>query len=149
MQVKTKSMGVVEVPENHLVNIPSGLFGFEEYTDFALIESHYEPFIWLQSVQDMNLAFLVIDPFIICDDYEADISDKELEKIGISDPGDVAVLAIVTIPGDGGDVTANLQGPLIINKKNRKCMQAILDGTRWTTKHNIVAAIKKKGGNGC
>lgn len=147
MQVKTKMMGTVEVDQNHVINIPDGLFGFEEYTDFALIESQYKPFIWLQSLKEQNLAFLLIDPFIICSDYEADIDDRELLKIGIKDPADVTVMTVVTVPSDGSAVTANLQGPLIINKKNHKCMQAILDGTKWTTKHNILGALKAKEEN--
>ncbi|MDO4507227.1 MAG: flagellar assembly protein FliW [Spirochaetales bacterium] len=144
MQVKTKTMGTVEVGEDRLISIPSGLFGFEEYTDFALVDSEYEPLIWFQSLQDSNLAFLLIDPFIIADDYEADIDDSELLRIGIKDPADVTVFTIVTVPGDGGPVTANFQGPLIINKKNHLCMQAILDGSKYTTKHNIIEALRRK-----
>lgn len=144
MQVKTKTMGTVEVAEERLINIPSGLFGFEEYTDFALVDSEYEPLIWFQSMQEPNLAFLLIDPFIIADDYEADIDDSELLRIGIKDPADVSVFTIVTVPGDGGPVTANFQGPLIINKKNHLCMQAILDGSKYTTKHNIIEALRRK-----
>ena len=77
---------------------------------------------------------------------KTDIDDKELEIIGITDPADVMVMSIVTVPRDGGPVTANLQGPLIINRRNRKCMQAILNDTKWTTKHNIIEALKKKEG---
>ena len=54
------------------------------------------------------------------------------------------VLTIVTVPDDGSAVTANFQGPLIINKKNHQCMQAILDGSKYTTKHNILEALKRK-----
>ena len=144
MQVKTKTLGTVEVGEERLISIPSGLFGFEEYTDFALVDCEYEPLIWLQSLQDPNLAFLLIDPFLITDEYEADIADSELMRIGIKDPADVTVMTIVTVPGDGSPVTANFQGPLIINKKNHLCMQAILDSSRWTTKHNIIEALKRK-----
>ena len=97
-------------------------------------------------VKEKNLAFLLIDPFLICEDYEADIDDREMLKIGIKDPAEVMVMTIVTVPSDGSAVTANLQGPLIINKKNRMCMQAILEGTRWTTKHNIIEALKRKEG---
>lgn len=144
MNVMTKTMGSVEVEDERIISIPSGLFGFEEYTDFALVDSEYAPLIWLQSLQDSNLAFLLIDPFLITDDYEADIDDKELMRIGIKDPADVTVFTIVTVPADGSPVTANFQGPLIINKKNRLCMQAVLDSSRWTTKHNIIEALKRK-----
>ncbi len=146
MQVETKMMGSQEVSSDRLITIPAGLFGFEEYTDYVLIDSEYEPLIWLQSLQEKSLAFLLIDPFIICKDYEADIDDKELLKIGLHDPADVWVLTIVTVPGDGKPVTANLQGPLVINKKNHQCLQAILSDGRWTTKHNILEALKRKEG---
>ncbi|MCR5079750.1 MAG: flagellar assembly protein FliW [Treponema sp.] len=146
MQIETKTMGRVEVSDERIINIPQGLFGFEEYTDFALVDSEYEPLLWLQSLQEKNLAFLLIDPFLIADDYEAEIDDKELSRIGIKDPADVSVLTIVTVPGDGGAVTANFQGPLIINKKNHLCMQAVLDGSKYTTKHNILEALRRKEG---
>jgi flagellar assembly factor FliW len=41
-------------------------------------------------------------------------------------------------------VTANFQGPLVVNKRNRLCMQAILNDSRYTTKHNIIEALKRK-----
>lgn len=146
MQVKTKSMGMVEIKEEQIVTFPSGLFGFEEYKKFALIDSKYEPLIWLQSLEESALAFLMIDPFRITENYEADIDDAELMKIGLSDARDVLVMVLITVPNDGGPVTANLQGPIIINKKNRQCLQAVLDGTKYTTKHNIVEALKRKEG---
>ena len=146
MLVETRAMGTVEVAEDRVVTIPAGLLGFEEYTDFAVVESEYEPLLWLQSLQEKSLAFLLIDPFLIADDYEAQIDDDELAKIGISDPSQVAVFAIVTVPSGGGAVTANLQGPLIFNKKNRQCMQVVLDGSKYTTKHDILGALKRKEG---
>lgn len=91
MLVETKTKGCVEISNDRLISIPSGLFGFEEYTDFALVDSEYEPLMWLQSLQEKNLAFLLIDPFLITDDYEAEIDDNELLKIGIKDPADVMV----------------------------------------------------------
>lgn len=145
MQVQTKTMGTVEVAKERIITIPAGLFGFEEYTDFALVNSEYQPLIWLQSLQDKNLAFLLIDPFFICSDYEVDVDDRVLSKIGITDPSDVIVFSIVTVPQDGSPATANLQGPLIMNRKNNKCIQAVLNDPKWTTKHNILEALRKKG----
>ena len=145
MQVKTKTMGTVEVASERMIKMPVGLFGFEKYTDYVLINSEYEPLIWLQSLQERNLAFLLIDPFLIGDDYEIDVDDKTLAKIGITQPSDVVVFSIVTVPNDGGPVTANLQGPLIINKKNKEALQVVLTDPKWTTKHNILEALKKRG----
>ena len=53
-------MGVKNVEENHIVTFPEGLFGFEEYKKYATIESEWAPLIWLQSLDDEHLTFLLI-----------------------------------------------------------------------------------------
>lgn len=145
MEVKTKANGIVNVDEKQLVTFPEGLLGFEKYTKFALIDSEYEPFIWLQSTEESNLAFLMIDPFLICSDYEADIDDSALRNIGVDSAEDIIIMTLVTIPKDGSAITANFLGPVVINKKNRKCLQVVLNDSRWTTKFDIVKALKQKG----
>lgn len=139
ISIETKNSGTVSIPEGQLVNIPEGLFGFEDYTHYALVESEYPPFMWFQSTEEKSLAFLIIDPFLVCPDYEADIDDASLKKIGVETPEDIVVMAIVTIPEEGTPVTANLLGPLVINRKNNKCAQVILSDSRWTTKFKIGA----------
>jgi len=146
MEIFSKAKGKIEVSEERLITIPDGLFGFEKYTKYALVDSDYDPFLWLQSCEDPNLAFLIVDPFLISSDYETDIDDDYLAKIGIDKPEDIIIMTIVTVPHDGSAITANFQGPLVINKKNKKCIQAILSDNRWSTKVNIADALKSKGG---
>ena len=145
MELITKARGKITVTEDHLITIPAGLFGFEQYTKYALVDSDYEPFLWLQSCEDPSLAFLIVDPFLICSEYETDIDDASLKKIGITKPEDIIIMTIVTVPHDGSAITANFQGRLVINKKNHECMQAILNDNRWSTKVDIVKALNKKG----
>ena len=145
MEVLTKTKGRVEVEEKQIVDFPDGIMGFEQYKKYALINSEYEPFIWLQSLEDSNLAFLIVDPFLISSEYEADIDDATLKYIGIESPEDLVVMTIVTIPSDGTAITANFLGPIVINRKNKKCVQVVLNDNRWTTKFDIVASLKKKG----
>ena len=145
MEVQTKTMGLVKVDESRLLNFPKGLFGFEDYHKYALIEAEYEPFFWLQSLDEKGLAFLLVDPFIIVNDYELDIDDKMLSDIGITSPADVYVWSVVTVPADGGPVPANLQGPLVVNRKTQTALQVILSDSKWTTKHNIIKALQARG----
>lgn len=145
MEVQTKTMGVVDVDDEHILTFPKGLFGFEEYHQYALIEAEYAPFFWLQSLEEKSLAFILVDPFLIAKNYELDVDDKVLSEIDLDSPSDVVVFAIVTVPASGGPVTANLQGPLVINRKNHRALQIVLSDTRWTTKHNILKALKGGG----
>ena len=72
MEIKTKTKGTIDVDEKKILEFPEGLVGFEEYKKYALLQSEYDPFLWLQSVDRQNLAFLLVDPFVICTNYEAD-----------------------------------------------------------------------------
>lgn len=139
MTVETKSLGSVDVVEKQIIHLEKGFFGFEDYSKFALIDAPQKPFIWIQSLENKDLAFLSIDPFLFRPDYELDIDDSLLTSIDISSPSEVVILVLVTIPINGDPVTANLQGPLIINKKNNEAFQAILSDSRWKTKHDVVA----------
>lgn len=145
MDVRTKTNGVVTVDESKLLYFPEGLMGFEEFHTYALIDSEYEPFIWLQSVDKQSLAFLLVDPFLICNEYEADIDDSALTAIDVTSPEDIVVMTIVTIPHGDSQITANFLGPVVINRKNNKCLQVVLNDSRWTTKFNIVESLKQKG----
>ncbi|CEM61570.1 flagellar assembly protein FliW [Treponema phagedenis] len=149
MELKTKTLGTVHIEEDQIITLDQGFYGFENYHRFALIDAEQPPFIRVQSIDNPDLSFIAIDPFLFRADYEVDIDDSLLAPLGIESPTDVLIFALVTIPRDGSAVTANLQGPLIINKKNKKAMQAVVSGDKWTTKHDIVAELSKKRGSSC
>ena len=142
MKVDTKAFGLVELDEKQKVKIPLGLFGFEDYTEYVLLDAEHEPFFWLQSIDEKEIAFVIINPFLFRKDYEANVTNEELAEIGIKSAENALVFVIVTIPQDGGNMTANLQGPIIINKESMTAMQAILPDPKWKTKHDIIAEMK-------
>jgi flagellar assembly factor FliW len=144
MKVDTKAFGVIEVDDKQKVRIPQGLFGFENYIEYVLLDAD-QPFFWLQSVDEKEIAFILINPFFFRKDYEANVTNEELAEIGMTSPESALVFVIVTIPQDGSSMTANLQGPLIINKENMTGMQAVLSDSKWKTKHDIISELKGQG----
>lgn len=145
MEIKTKGMGNVEISNEQIITLEAGFYGFEDFHKFALLDSKEPPFIWIQSLEDENLAFIALDPFIFRPDYELDIDNESLEFINLTSPTDALVFAIVTVPKDGSPITANLQGPLIINKQNKKAIQAAVNSPKWKTKHDIIAELNAAG----
>lgn len=127
------------------LSIEKGLLGFETITQYSLTEADLEPFMWLKAVDEKNLAFLVVDPFILFPDYEIDIDDDFLSEIDIKNPSDVVVLTILTVSKTGQEPTANLQGPVIVNKNNNKAIQVVLSDPRWMTKHSITNQLETRG----
>ncbi|MDR2211102.1 MAG: flagellar assembly protein FliW [Spirochaetaceae bacterium] len=142
MKINTKAYGIIEVDERQRVTFPMGLFGFESVKEYVLIDADRQPFYWLQSIEAEHIAFIIINPFLFRPDYELDIDDDLLKDIGISSPDRALIFSIVTIPASG-PMTANLQGPLIINRDTRVGRQGILTDPRWKTKHNIMEELKQ------
>jgi len=145
MKVDTKAFGEIEVDDKQKVKIQQGLFGFEDYVEYVLLDAEHKPFYWLQSVDEKEIAFVLINPFFFRKDYEANVTNEELAEVGITTPENALVFVIVTIPQDGDPMTANLQGPLIVNKENMTGMQAILSDSKWKTRHDILAELKGQG----
>jgi flagellar assembly factor FliW len=142
VKVNTKAYGLIEVDDNQKISFPQGLFGFESLKDYVLLNAEQEPFFWLQSIDDEHIAFVLINPFLFRPDYEMNIDNEELFSIGIKDPDRAVIFSIVTIPADTGAMTANLQGPIVINRDNHLGIQAVLSDSRWKIKHDIVAELE-------
>jgi flagellar assembly factor FliW len=141
VKVVTKAYGLIDVDECQEITFSQGLLGFAAYKQYVLLDAERQPFYWLQSVEEESIAFIVINPFLFRPDYEVDIDNEELLEIGLSDPSKALILAILTIPPEGGLMTANLQGPLVINRDTRFGMQAVLSDPRWKIKHDVMAEL--------
>ncbi|NLT94714.1 MAG: flagellar assembly protein FliW [Clostridia bacterium] len=145
MLLETKHFGEIDIDENKIIYFPTGIIAFEDKKRFFIIESGQDdlPFCWLQSVDDGNLAFVLINPFVFRPDYEFEIPDVVVKELEIEKEEDVAVFSIVVVPEDIKKISANLLAPVIINIKNLKGKQIILNGNKYTTRHYILEELKK------
>ncbi len=117
--IDSKPFGKIEIEERQIIHFSGGLFGFEKYSRYALIEETPDsPFKWLQCLEDKNLAFIVIQPELFTSGYHPIIPPSELKTIKVSKWEEALVMVIVTIPDtDPNLMTANLQGPILINPR--------------------------------
>ena len=137
MNIETTRFGNVEVDDSRIVNFPSGLLGFSSYRQFVLLQPDDDGvFYWLQSVEAPDLAFVVTDPALWIADYKANIRREQMSELQMDAIDDAQVLVIVNKRDDV--LTANLQGPLVINVGNCVAMQLVLAEKRWTTRQEIV-----------
>jgi flagellar assembly factor FliW len=143
MKVQTKPYGEIEIEERQRIDFPRGLFGFESLRDFALLDSTQQPFYWLQSLERVDVAFVLIDPTFFRPDYTPDVEPSELEEIDITDSADALVFSIVTIPEQASSMTANLQGPLILNRRLHKGRQFISTNPLWGIRHPIMEELAR------
>ena len=148
MKLTTKHFGLIEINEKGIINFPEGIPGFEEVKKFVLLgnASQDNPFLWLQSVDRPDLAFVIIDPKIFNPDYIVDVDDSEVEILDIKDNEKVLVYAIVVIPEDPTKITANLKAPVLINTMNNRGKQVTLEKGNYLIRHYILDELERIGG---
>ena len=119
---------IVPLEEEVIFKFESGLPAFENCNEFIFVmEEKLQPFIVMQSLNKEDLSFVCIDPFIITEDYTVKINENMIDSLDIKSPDDILVLSVVTVNPDMTKTTANLMGPLVLNIKNNKAMQVILE----------------------
>ncbi len=142
MKINTRKFGEIDINENKILEMPDGLPGFESYTRFALLEDpNSKPFCWFQSVEESDLALVVMDPFIFKPDYKPDLKSvivlKNWEKVTEKD---LAVFVVINISQTTEDkkITANLIGPIVVNMKQNEAVQVVFQDSTYSHKHNIL-----------
>ena len=138
MKIVSKAYGPIEVDDQQKLFFPMGILGFEDLKDYVLLDAKQPPFYWLQSLDTVAVAFVLINPRLFIPEYEIEVEEMELEEIGITSVEDMLDFAIVTIPNETSQMTANLQGPIIINRKIRHGRQCISKNSVWQIRHKIV-----------
>jgi flagellar assembly factor FliW len=143
VEIETSRFGRLLVDRERIINLPKGLLGFPNYTQFALIQTGDENyFFWLQSVDEPNLAFVVTDPAIFFRDYEVPIREETQAELQLTDPRAAQVFVICNKVDEW--LTGNLLGPIVINAGNRIASQVVLTEKKWTTRQPL---MKLAGGS--
>lgn len=140
VKIVTTRFGEIEIEEKKIITFPLGIPGFVELKRYVLID-YKDPIQWLHAVDDPDVAFIVINPFIIFPSYAVDIRDDEELFLGIKQPADVVVLTILNVANS--IVTANLRGPLVMNSTNYLAAQILIDDERYDF-HTPLPALPQK-----
>ena len=142
--VDTKPFGKIEVEEKQIIDFPDGILGFEFEKKFIILDSNEQsPFKWMQAYSEPDLAFVIIQPVDFLPEYDLVISHVDLESVNTKNVEDLLVFAIVTIPSDTSQMTANLQGPIIINPEKKVGRQVISLSDKYKVKHKILEEMQK------
>jgi flagellar assembly factor FliW len=149
MEVTTKPYGKIDVDERQKIFMPYGILGFEHLKNYVLLDARQQPFYWLQSLDVVEVAFVLINPRIFRPDYELKVEQEELDEIDIESSNDILDFAIVTIPENAAKMTANLQGPIIINRRTRIGRQSISQNSKWKVRHMIMEELAKVEQTSC
>lgn len=136
MKIQSTRFGEMNIPEEHILRFDQGIPGFPDENEFAFLP--YEagsPFGFLQSTRDADLTFLIVEPFSFLPEYTFELNDEWSKELGVSTENPPQIFNIVSIKEPLQQSTVNLLAPVIVNWKDCKAKQIILEKVEYTTKH--------------
>ena len=143
MIVKTGRFGQLTVEDQEIITIPAGVLGFPEFKKFCLVDPGDDTLIiWLQSVENPDVAFALLEPKILKPEYTARLSAAELRELKLENVNQSAVFSILTIGEDVAQMTANIKAPLVINLKEKIARQVVLQENEYSIKHPMFKELR-------
>ncbi|WP_217562092.1 flagellar assembly protein FliW [Paenibacillus sp. GbtcB18] len=139
MIIQSTRFGEIEVSDEKLITFEAGIFGFENYKRYALLQLDEEDSVFhiLQSLEDADLALVVAEPFLFKPNYEFDLPKMIIEQLGIKNEADTQVFGIITVRAQD-NVTINLKAPIILCKRLNKAAQIVLENYEYSLRHPLV-----------
>jgi len=137
IRIRSTRFADIDIDEDKILDFPEGLIGFESHKRFALVTRGDSPFMWLQSVADPGLAFVVTDPLVFIPDYSPSLGDDALASLGASSAAEVGFLAIAVVPRDPQSTTINLQAPIAVNREKRLARQIVIVEPMYPLKYYV------------
>ena len=122
-------IGETALPELHF---DGGLPGFPDVRRFVLVRlgDELSPFSVLRSVDSPDdpsgVEFVVTHPGLFFPDYAPEIDDDTAGRLELESADDALLLVIVTVADPVATSTANLLGPIVVNRHTRRAAQAVL-----------------------
>lgn len=145
MIIATTRFGQVQIQAEDIINFPEGLLGFNDLRRFVLLDDPNDDiFAWLQSCEEADIAFPVLEPELFAPHYKAHLTKSDSESIKIEAGQSPRFFSIITIPEDPTQMTANLKAPIAVNVKLKTARQCVLQDNNLAIKEPIFAALQKR-----
>jgi flagellar assembly factor FliW len=128
----TTRFGRLEISKDKIIHFPNGMIGFPDVKRYILMDYKDTLLKWLQAVDAPHVAFIVVQPSDFFPDYSYQIESSIKDFLEVEKEEDIIILTILRVEGDS--VTANLQGPLVINSMNKRGIQTVNEDAHFSCK---------------
>jgi flagellar assembly factor FliW len=112
--LQSSRFGELQIPEEAVLDFPSGLIGLGGRRFALLARSEDSAFVWLHSMDDPDLAIPVTNPWRFFEDFAVELDDDEAERIGVAASEDATVYVTVRSAPALEDFCANLRAPILV-----------------------------------
>ena len=138
-EYNTSRFGVITYNPETVITFPEGLIkleGYEHCKSYHLFhdEGGNRVLHYMQSLEDPDLSFTLVDPSLLNVDYDLELSDEESSALNVDADDEVTILLMVyrALNVDDNDevtssedIKAQTQSPLILNINKRIGIQKV------------------------
>lgn len=147
MLINTSRFGEIEIERAKIISFQDGILGFESSKRFAIIRSEEMPVYWLVSL-DEDVSLPCINTFEFFPDYAPEIPDDSLKKIGGNNEENLLIITTVVVREEPEKTTTNLAAPIVINPKNNKGAQIVLQDNEYEVRTPLFSEKEVAGNAG-
>ena len=143
MKIKTRNFGEIHVDQEKIILFKEGIPGFEELHQFIFMDSQDKVFHYLQSIENGDICFVIVNPYDLKKDYAPIISEEYFEKLGGGEDDQFALYSIVCLKDPIQESTVNLAGPLVIHINHKLGIQVVTEEKMYSTRHKLTTLLKE------
>jgi flagellar assembly factor FliW len=112
--LQSTRFGTLEIDDAAVIEFPEGLIGLGGHRYTLVSHQPNSPFVWLQSIDDPELALPVTNPHLFFADFALAVPDDVAAHVGLDADTTVDVYVTVRTADDPADFAANLRAPIIV-----------------------------------
>lgn len=121
------------------IEFQDGLFGFEQNTRFIpmMVEEGSDAVVLLQNMENEELSFIVMNPFMLLEDYDPALSDEDYDRLGTRKQEEISFYVVCVVSDKIEETTVNMKCPIAVNTVTRQAIQVILESKEYGFRHYL------------
>ena len=144
-KLTTFHFGEIEYDEQKIINFPDGLPGFPDDKRFLFMseEEDEDMFFWLQSVDNGDVAFTLMNVYGVLPHYDPLVDEEEMKELGDISDTPLEIYNIAVIPEDTKQMRVNLMAPVVINMETGLGRQVVCTNDDYPIRYFIFEELEK------
>ena len=144
-KLTTFHFGEIEYDEQKIINFPHGIPGFPDDKRFLFMSENEDEdmFFWLQSVDNGDVAFTLMNVYGVLPNYDPLVDEEEMKELGDITDKPLEIYNIVVIPEDVKQMRVNLMAPVVINMEAGLGRQVVCTNDDYPIRYYIFEELEK------
>ena len=144
-KLTTFHFGEIEYDEQKIINFPHGIPGFPDDKRFLFMSENEDEdtFFWLQSVDNGDVAFTLMNVYGVLPNYDPHVDEEEMKELGEIKDSPLEIYNIAVIPEDAKQMRVNLMAPVVINMDAGLGRQVVCTNDDYPIRYYIFEELER------